>query len=186
MKCSVFIATSVDGYIASPDGGVDWLHSAGKQEVDMGTEDMGFQAYMNSVDCMIMGRKCMEMIASFNLTAEQWPYGDMPIIVLSNTIKTPPENLEGKVEMYSGDINELIGKLERDGYKSAYIDGGSTITCFINLKLINEMIITQAPILLGEGLPLFGKINQTVKLTEAKSTTFANDFTQVQYSVCYL
>jgi len=185
MKCSVYIATSADGYIATPDGGVDWLHSAGNQEADMGAEDMGFQAYINSVDCMIMGRKCMEIIASMKLTPEQWPYGDMPIIVLSNTIKTPPENLVGNVEMYSGDINKLIGKLEGDGYKSAYIDGGATITSFINLKLINEMIITQAPILLGKGLPLFGKINHLVKLQEAKATAFANDFTQVQYSVTY-
>jgi dihydrofolate reductase len=186
MKCSVYIATSADGYIATPDGGVDWLDSAGNQEADMGTEDMGFTAYMDSVDCMIMGRKCMEMIASMNLTTEQWPYGDMPIVVLSNTIKTPPESLVGNVEMYSGDINDLIKKLEADGYKSAYIDGGSTITSFINLKLINEMIITQAPILLGEGLPLFGKINQPVKLQDVKSTAFVNDFTQVKYSVCYL
>jgi dihydrofolate reductase len=186
MKCSVYIATSADGYIATIDGGVDWLHSAGNQDADMGTEDMGFKSYMDSVDCMIMGRKCMEMIASMNLTPEQWPYGDMPIIVLSNTIKTPPESLVGNVEMYSGDIHELITRLENDGYKSAYIDGGATITSFINLKLINQMIITQAPVLLGDGLPLFGKINQPVKLQAAKSTTFVNDFTQVQYSVCYL
>ncbi len=180
MKCSVYIATSADGYIATPDGSVDWLHSAGNQQADM-----GFQAYMISVDCMIMGRKCMEMIASFNLTPEQWPYGDMPIMVLSNTIKTPPENLRGKVEMYSGDINLLIGKLESDGYKSAYIDGGSTITSFINLQLINEMTITQAPMLLGEGLPLFGKINHPVTLQDAQSRVFANDFTQVKYKVNY-
>jgi len=185
MKCSVYIATSADGYIATPDGGVDWLHSAGNQRADMGNEDMGFQAYIDSVDCMIMGRKCMEIIASMNLTPEQWPYGNMPIMVLSNTIKTPPENLIGKVEMYCGDINQLIGTLENDGYKSAYIDGGSTITSFINLQLINEMTITQAPILLGEGLPLFGKINQTVKLQDAQSRVFANDFTQVKYSVNY-
>ena len=152
----------------------------------MGYEDMGFKVFIDSVDCMIMGRKCMEVIASMNLTPEQWPYGDMPIIVLSNTIKTPPENLMGNVEMYSGDINKLICKLESDGYKSAYIDGGSTITSFINLKLIDEVIITKAPVLLGEGIPLFGKIEQPVKLKHAKSTTFANDFIQVNYNVNYL
>jgi len=152
----------------------------------MGNEDMGFQAFMDSVDCMVMGRKCMEMIASLNLTPEQWPYGNMPIVVLSKTIKVPPENLAGKVEMYSGDIRALMLKLENDGCKHAYIDGGATITSFINLKLIDEMTITQAPVILGEGLPLFGKVNQPVKLQDAKSTVFANDFTQVKYSVCYL
>ncbi len=185
MKCTVYIATSADGYIATPDGGVDWLHTAGNLEADMGSEDMGFRAFMDSVDCMIMGRKCMEMISSMNLTQEQWPYGVMRIIVLSNTIKNSPENLRGKVEMYSGDIQGLILKLENVGLKHAYIDGGSTITSFLNLKLIDEMTITKAPVLLGDGVPLFGKISQRVKLENAKAVAFPNDFTQVKYSVNY-
>ena len=186
MKCSVYIATSADGYIATPDGGVDWLHTAGNLEADMGSEDMGFQSFMDSVDCMIMGRKCMEMISSMNLTPKQWVYGDMRIVVLSNTVKEPPENLRGKVEMYSGDIQDLIVKLESSGFKHAYIDGGSTITSFINLKLINEMTITKAPVLLGEGIPLFGKINKSVKLENAKASAFPNDFIQIKYSVNYI
>ena len=186
MKCSVYIATSVDGYIATPDGGVDWLHTAGNLDADMGSEDMGFQSYMDSVDCMIMGRKCMEMISSMNLTPEQWPYGDVRIVVLSNTVKEPPENLRGKIEMYSGDIQELIIKLESSGFKHAYIDGGSTITSFINLELINEMTITKVPVILGQGIPLFGKINKSVKLENAEASAFPNDFIQVKYSVNYL
>ena len=186
MKCSVYIATSTDGYIATPDGGVDWLHTAGNSEADMGSEDMGFRAFMDSVDCMIMGRKCMETISSMNLTPEQWPYGDVHIVVLSNTVAEPPQNLRGKVEMYSGDIQNLILQLESSGFKHAYIDGGSTITSFINLKLIDEMIITKVPILLGEGIPLFGKINQSIKLENAKAVVFPNDFIQVKYNVNYL
>jgi len=186
MKCSVYIATSVDGYIATSDGGVDWLHTAGNLEADMGSEDMGFQSFMDSVDCMIMGRKCMEMISNMNLTSDQWFYGDIRIVVLSNTVKEPPINLRGKVEMYSGDIQSLIVKLESCGLKHAYIDGGSTITSFINLELINEMTITKIPVLLGEGIPLFGKINKKVKLENAKASAFPNDFIQVKYSVNYL
>tara|TARA_R110002153_G_scaffold110189_1_gene251150 strand:+ start:24218 stop:24778 length:561 start_codon:yes stop_codon:yes gene_type:complete len=185
MICSVYIATSADGYIATTDGGVDWLHTAGNLEADMGSENMGFQSYMDSVDCMIMGRKCMEMIASMNLTPEQWPYGEVPIVVLSHTVKEPPENLTGKIELYSGDIQDLILRLDKSGFKHAYIDGGSTITSFINLELINEMTITKAPVLLGAGIPLFGKINNSVKLENAKALTFPNDFLQVKYSVNY-
>lgn len=185
MKCSVYIATSADGYIATLDGGVDWLHTAGNLDADMGSEDMGFKPYMDSVDCMIMGRKCMEMISSMNLTPAQWIYGDMPIIVLSNTVKEPPEDLLGKVEMYSGDIHDLILKLENSGHKHAYIDGGATITSFINHKLIDEMTITQVPVLLGEGLPLFGKINQSIKLEKSEASAFPNDFIQVRYRVNY-
>ncbi len=186
MKCSVYIATSADGYIATLDGDVDWLHTAGNLDADMGSEDMGFQSFINSVDCMIMGRKCMEMISSMNLSPEQWPYGDIHIVVLSNTINEPPENLRGKVEMYSGNIQDLILTLEDRGLKHAYIDGGSTITSFLNLKLIDEMIITKAPLLLGEGIPLFGKINEVIKLTNAKTVAFKNEFIQVKYSVNYL
>lgn len=185
MKCSTFIATSADGYIATLDGGVDWLHSAGNLEADMGTDDMGFQCFMQSVDCMIMGRKCMDMLSSMNLTADQWVYGDIPIVVLSHTVKEPPENLQGRVEMYSGDIKELLLKLERDGLKHAYIDGGATITAFINLKLINEMTITKAPLLLGRGIPLFGEMHSSVQLENAKATAFANDFVQLKYRVHY-
>jgi dihydrofolate reductase len=70
MKCSVYIATSADGYIATPDGEVDWLHTAGNLDADMGDEDMGFHDFMDSVDCMVMGRKCMEMISNMKLTSE--------------------------------------------------------------------------------------------------------------------
>jgi len=186
MKCSVYIATSVDGFIAKKDGSVDWLHSAGNLEADMGEQaDMGFADFMASVDCMVMGRKCMEMIASMNLTPEEWPYGDTRIIVLSNTLKEAPDNVKGKVEMYSGDINALLTQLESDGFTHAYIDGGATVQAFINLKLINEMTITRAPILLGEGIPLFGKIDKEIKLEHVQAMAFANDFIQEKFVVNY-
>jgi len=187
MKCSVYIATSADGYIATLDGDVDWLHSAGNTDADMSKNpDMGFSNFIASVDCMVMGRKCMEVISSFNLTPEQWPYGDTKIYVLSRTMKKTPENLRGKVEMYSGDIAQLINNLESNGFKHAYIDGGATITSFINLQLINEMIITKAPVILGEGIPLFGKINNSIKLVDSVADAFPNDFIQIKYGVNYL
>lgn len=187
MKCSVYIATSLDGYIATTDGCVDWLHAAGNPEADMGDNpDMEFGTFMASIDCMIMGRKCMETISSMNLSPEQWPYGNIPIIVLSNTIKKPPENLQGKVKMFSSEINDLVKELESKGLWHAYIDGGSTITSFLNLKLIDEMTITIAPILLGGGIPLFGKLNDQIKLVNSKAKYFANDFIQIKYRVNYL
>jgi len=187
MKCSVYIATSADGFIATLEGSVDWLHTAGNQDADMSRNpDMGFNNFIESVDCMIMGRKCMEVISSFNLPPEQWPYGDTKIYALSHTMKEPPKNLLGKVEMYSGDISKLIKQLEADGFLHAYIDGGTTITSFINLQLINEIIITKAPIILGKGIPLFGEINKSIKLVNSKATAFPNDFIQEKFSVSYL
>tara|TARA_R110000737_G_scaffold352611_2_gene399370 strand:- start:2380 stop:2943 length:564 start_codon:yes stop_codon:yes gene_type:complete len=187
MKCSVFIATSVDGFIAKEDGSVDWLHTAGNPEANMENQlDMGMNEYMSTIDCMIMGRKCMEMISSMNLTPEQWPYGDIKIIALSNIVKVAPANMKGKVKMYSGDLLELVSKLEKEGFKHAYIDGGTTIQAFLNLQLINEITITRIPVLLGEGKPLFGKTFKDIKLEKAKAVAFPNDFIQVKYMVSYL
>ena len=186
MKCSVFIASSVDGYIADPEGGVGWLESAGDPTVGLGSDsDMGFNTYIQSVDCMVMGRKSMETISAMNLSREQWPYGNIPIVVLSNTVKVCPENLRGKVEMYAGDLSKLIENLENRGLKHAYIDGGSTITAFLNSKLIDEMTITKAPVLLGEGVLLFGKLERPIKLHASNAISFPNEFVQLKYRVNY-
>lgn len=183
MKSSVFIATSADGYIATIDGGVEWLET----NVDLGEQsDMGFNSFIDSVDCMIMGRGCMEKLASFNFTPETWPYGGIRIIALSRSIKVVPQSLRSRVELYSGDIPTLISRLENKGFKHAYIDGGATITSFLNHKLINEMTITQAPILLGSGKVLFGESNQQINLQNARATVFANDYIQIKYQVNYL
>ena len=186
MKCSVYIATSADGYIAMPDGAVDWLHTTGNLEADLGSEDMGWQSFIESVDCMIMGRKSMDVIASMNLTPEQWPYGDMNIVVLSRTVTIPPTSFHSETEMYSGDIHELIKDLDARGYKHAYIDGGETITSFIELGLINEMTITQVPVLLGDRIALFGKVNRQIKLEKPVILAFPNDFVQIKYTVSSL
>ncbi len=180
MKCSVFIVTSADGYIATKTGDITWLEKAGKTEI---TVDMGFNDFLQAIDCIIMGRKTMEKISSFNLTQEQWPYGNTRIFVLSRKLKAPPENLKSKVEMYSGKIPVLISRLEEEGYHHAYIDGGSTITSFLNLGLIDEMIITQAPILLGEGIPLFGKLHKNIMLSDTQVKVYPNDFIQQKYTV---
>jgi len=185
MKCSVFIATSVDGFIAKKDGNLDWLMSAGNSEIDLGDEDMGFKAHMASVDCLIMGRKCMQVIDEMSLTPEQWPYGNARIIVLSNTLKEAPVGLNNKVEIYSGSITALIETLENEGYQHAYVDGGITIQAFINLELINEMTITRAPILLGEGIPLFGKTSTDINFKKSRVTAYKNDFIQEHYQVSY-
>ncbi|NIB41768.1 dihydrofolate reductase [Pseudomaricurvus alkylphenolicus] len=187
MKCTVFIATSADGYIATPDGGVEWLDTAGKPNVDLGEHaDMGFNSFIASVDCLIMGRGCMEKLASFHLTPEQWPYGNIRIIALSKSVKDVPANLKGKVELYSGEIPALMSKLEQAGHKHAYVDGGAVITSFLNLKLINEMIITKAPVLLGSGIPLFGKLDHQIRLENAQAAAFPNDFVQIKHDVNYL
>ncbi len=133
---------------------------------------MGFGKFMNSVDCLIMGRGCMESIPDMNLTLKQWPYGEARIIVLSTTMKWPPENLKNKVEMYSGDLLALAANLKNEGFKHAYTNGGKTIQSFLDLKLIDDMTLTQIPVLLGEGRSLFGKTTQDIRLEKSEATAF--------------
>lgn len=186
MKCSSFIATSVDGYIAKTDGSTEWLHTSGNLDADMGNQtDMGFYDYLQTVDCLIMGRKTMEVIANMNLSEEQWPYGNMPIIVLSNSISEAPSNLAGKISFFSGDLKDLLARLEEDGCNHAYIDGGTTIQQFIDAGLMDEMTIARVPILLGDGIPLFGRSGREVRLTNAETTAYPNDFVQVKYTLQY-
>ncbi|WP_299356208.1 dihydrofolate reductase family protein [uncultured Shimia sp.] len=183
MKCSAYIAASVDGFIARPDGSIDWLQTAGNPEAGVGEGYIDFETYIASVDCMIMGRKCMDIISSFDLSPEQWPYGALKIVVLSNTVQTPPDNLKDKVKMYSGDLTVLLDELERDGYRSAYIDGGATIQNFINLGRLNEITITQMPILIGDGAPLFGSTLGDVDLIDAQAVVCPNDYIQFRYRI---
>ncbi|QFU76465.1 dihydrofolate reductase [Halioglobus maricola] len=185
MKCSAYIAMSVDGFIATADGSVDWLDTAANPESGSrpAFEDGGFAHYLGSVDCMIMGRKCMEKIASFNLSPQQWPYGDMPIFAISRTVTEVPENLPDTVRIYSGDISALLATLEQNGHKHAYVDGGGTITSFLQQGLIDEVCVTQVPVLLGDGLPLFGPLREKIALFDAETTAYSNDFVQWKYKV---
>ncbi len=93
--------------------------------------------------------------------------------------------MQGRVEMFSGEISELVKNLESEGFNHAYIDGGATITSFLNLQLINKMTITKAPVLLGAGISLFGKMDRLIKLNQSKATAFPNDFVQIHYDVSY-
>lgn len=186
MKCSAFIATSVDGFIARPDGNVDWLHSSGNQDVEMGNQaDMGFYDYLSEVDCLIMGRKTMEVIANMNLSDDQWPYGDMKIVVLSSSITEIPASVRSNAMVFSGELKDLISMLKEEGLKHAYIDGGSTIQQFIREGLMSEMTIARVPILLGEGIPLFTTLGREVSLKDAETTAYPNDFVQVKYKLYY-
>ncbi len=144
MKVSVYIGISLDGYIARPDGDIEWLMAA---DTSNGAEDLGYEAFSASVDCIIMGRNSFEKV----LTFPEWPYAGKRIIVLSRTLKAVPAELEEHVTLYAGPIKELVEQLENDGCQRLYIDGGTTIQSFLNEGLITDLCITRVPVLLGEG-----------------------------------
>jgi len=119
------------------------------------------------------------------MPADIWAYGDRHVFDLSSTLKELPEHFKNKMSIHSGSIEELIRKAESQGFEHAYIDGGKTIQSLLNLKLISEMTLTHAPVILGEGIPLFGPTEQNIHLTKANSLAFSNDFVQTHYQVEY-
>jgi len=176
VKISVYIGISLDGFIAREDGDIDWLMAA---DTSSGAEDLGYEAFSDSVDCMIMGRNSFEKVRSF----PEWPYEGKRLIVLSRTLKAVPAELDDNVALYAGPISELVKQLEKEGCQRLYIDGGKTIQSFLNEGLITDLNITRVPVLLGEGLSLFGKTKQDIQLKHIATTTFENGFVQSTYDV---
>ena len=175
ISCSVFIATSVDGYIAKPDGSTDWLHN---EEYSIAGEDFGYEHFMTQVDALIMGRKTFETV----LTFPDWPYAK-PVVVLTDSGIQIPVHLKEKVIGMNGAPDHILKELEARGWNSFYIDGGITISEFLSYGKITNIIITQIPILLGDGVPLFQKINKEIHLELKDSRSFSNGFVQTTYTV---
>jgi dihydrofolate reductase len=175
-KYSVFIAISLDGYIARANGDIAWLDSAAPA---IEGEDYGFNNYFSSVDSMVMGRKTFETAINF----AEWPYAGKRVVVLSHSYIEIPDRIAASVESMSGAPVEVAQKLESTGAKHVYVDGGQTIQGFLRAGLINEMTITSIPILLGSGLPLFGVLDQDIRLHLMESRAFSNGFVQSKYQV---
>ena len=175
--CTSFIATSLDGYIARSDGGLDWLDRA-NQTITPG-EDCGFAAYMQSVDAIAMGRATFEKVFTF----PEWFYGDKPVYVLSTTLRALPHGTPATVQIHAGPPLTLLAHATKQGHPRLYVDGGRTVQSFIAAGLLDEITITTIPVLLGEGLPLFGPLAQDVALTHLETRTFPFGFVQTRYAV---
>lgn len=150
VKNSVYIATSIDGYIADKEGKIDWLHSVPNPE----NSDMGFGAFTATIDALVMGRNTFETVCGFDIP---WPY-EKPVFVLSNRLKTIPDDLKEKVFLVNGTLTEVLSKIHALGYKRLYIDGGTTIQSFLREDLVDELILSTIPVVLGGGVPLFGEL----------------------------
>lgn len=174
---SVYVATSLDGFIARKDGNIDWLNEA--NSVLPEGEDCGFFSFMNSVDALVMGRKTFEKVLSFG----QWPYGDKPVIVLSRNKVNIPDNLSRTVTCSSESPRKLSERLSMTGAKRLYIDGGVTIQTFLQEGLINDLTITIIPIIIGDGISLFGEVKKDIKLKHIETIAYDFGFVQSTYEV---
>ena len=171
----VFIATSLDGFIARNDGSIEWL-----LQRDDPSEDHGYNLFIENIDAIIMGRGSFQSVRDFT----PWPY-TRPVLVLTATLadQPVPRELEGKVRFSGSSPEEAMAMLEAEGCRRVYIDGGLVIQSFLRLGLISDMVITHIPVLLGSGRSLFGPIPKDISLIHEETRTFPSGLVQSSYKL---
>lgn len=177
MRCSAFVATSLDGYIAREDGRIDWLEAA--NALMPPGEDCGYQAFLATIDAIVMGRGTYETVLGF----PEWPFGELPVVILSSGLLSLPDHLPPTVSPSAEALGALLERLERQGLHRLYIDGGITIQRFLSAGLLDELTITVVPVLLGEGRPLFARLPGDLSLELEESRAFPFGFVQNRYRV---
>jgi dihydrofolate reductase len=167
---AVFIATSLDGYIARPDGSIDWLTERGEH-----AGDTGYDEFMASVDTVVLGRNTYEKALTFDL----WPYEGKQVEVLSTTLDPDADE---RIIVHRT-LEALVETLNDRGAKRVYADGGQVIQTFLRAGLLNELTITTAPVLLGAGIRLFGELDQDIALTHNATRSLKAGFIQSDYAI---
>jgi dihydrofolate reductase len=172
MTVSVFVGTSVDGFIARPNGDFDFLPAGGG-------EPHGYDEFMASVDALVIGSKTFETV----LRLAVWPYGDKRVVVLSSRPVDLSAARGAVVEQMSGAPAAIVSKLGASGAQHLYVDGGITIQRFLRAGLVQRLIITRVPVLIGEGIPLFGTLPRDVRLRHVATQHFASGLVKSEYQV---
>ncbi|HWW61338.1 MAG TPA: dihydrofolate reductase family protein [Thermoanaerobaculia bacterium] len=171
MTISVFIGTSVDGFIARPDGSFDFLPADGG-------EPHGYTEFLASVDAIVIGRNTYETVRAF----PEWPYGKMRVVVLSSR-PLDLSGIHGVIEQRNGSPKEIVAQLAEREIHNLYVDGGITIQRFLREGLVDRFIITRVPVLIGDGIPLFGSVPHDVLLEHVATRSFPSGLVQSEYKV---
>lgn len=172
MTVSVFIGTSVDGFIARPNGNLDFLPVGGG-------EPHGYLEFMASVDALVIGRNTFETVLAFTT----WPYGDKRVVVLSGRPLDFSAVRGGVVEQMAGTPAEIVSKLAASGAHHLYVDGGITIQRFLREGMVQRLIITRVPVLIGEGIPLFGTLPHDIRLRHVATQHYPSGLVKTEYEV---
>ena len=172
MRASVFIGISVDGFIARPDDELDFLPSGGG-------EPHGYTEFFASIDTLLIGRRTFEIVRAF----PQWPYGDKRVVVLSSRPLDFSAVGGGIVEQMSGSPAEIVAKLAASGAQHVYVDGGVTIQQFLRAGLIQRLTITRVPVLIGQGIPLFGALPRDIRLRHIATQHYPSGLVKTEYEV---
>jgi dihydrofolate reductase len=171
VETSVFVGTSVDGFIARANGAFDFLPPGGGEE-------HGYEAFMASVDALVIGRHTYETVLAF----DTWPYGSKPVFVLSSRPLAPAPT-GAVVEHLAGEPGHILARLAARGIRQAYVDGGITVQRFLAAGLIRRLIITRVPVLIGTGIPLFGPTPQDIQLKHIATRHYPSGLVQSEYEV---
>jgi dihydrofolate reductase len=172
-RCSVYIATSLDGFIARPDGGIDWLSL-----VERPGEDYGYHRFFETVDALVVGKKTYEAALGF----DAWPYAGKRCVVLTHGALSG----EHGEEAYAGPLDALLASLGDAGVKRVYVDGGNVIQQFLGAGLVDDLTISVVPVLLGEGSRLFGPTGGDVRLELVGCRSFESGLAQLEYRRAHL
>jgi dihydrofolate reductase len=174
VQASVFIGTSLDGFIARANGAFDFLPPGGG-------EPHGYHEFMATVDALVIGRKTFETVLKF----DEWPYGKKPVFVLSTgALATAPSS--AIVEHLSGSPADIVSQLESRGIRHVYVDGGITIQRFLLAGLIQRIVITRVPVLIGSGIPLFGNLSGDIRWRHVATRSFKSGLVQSEYHLAEL
>jgi len=169
-KNKVFIATSLDGYIADKNGGIAWLDTI----PELNSIDSGYESFMSGIDALVMGRSTYDTICEFDIP---WPY-NIPVFVMSRKLNELNGKFKDDVHLIKGSLSEILKQIHKLGYHKLYIDGGKVIQSFLAKDLIDEMIITIIPVLLGDGIPLFSKQSRPLEFECIKTKHYLNAIVQ--------
>lgn len=174
MMATVFVGVSVDGFLARRNGDLDFLPG---DEV----EDHGYDAFIATVDVIVIGRKTFETVLGF----DAWPYGDKRVVVLSHGALDLSVAVArgGRVERMGGPPEAIAARLEAEGARHLYVDGANTIQGFLRAGCIGRLIITRVPVLIGDGISLFGALEKDVRLRHIRTQHYPSGLVQSEYQV---
>jgi dihydrofolate reductase len=171
MTAAVFVGTSVDGFIARKNDDLDFLPED--------CEPHGYNEFIASIDAIVMGRKTFEKVLTFGT----WPYGDKRVVVLSSRPLDLSKVTGGAIEQMAGAPAAIVSQLAARGVNNLYVDGGTTIQGFLRAGAIQRLIITRVPVLIGEGVPLFGTLPHDIRLRHIATRHFPSGLVQSEYEI---
>lgn len=170
-----FVVASLDGFVAREDGGLDWLQEASTRMPP--GEDCGYGAFLDGVDMLVMGRRTFERVRS----VPPWPYPAKPVHVLSRSLDGVPTEPSAPVTISAEPPAGLASRLQQQGMGRVSVDGGKTLHSFLREGLLDELVLTTIPVLLGRGRPVFGPVDRDMAFSHAGTKTWPFGFVQTTW-----